>query len=119
MIFTATYSPEDNKLRLSASSKLDDDTYKRVKDAGFTWAPKQEIFVAPMWTPNRADLCIELAGEIEDEDKTLAERALERAERFETYSDKRAKEATSAREHVSEISGRFEFGQPTAEFIAA
>ncbi len=110
--FTATYSPDDNKLRLSASSRLDAETFKRVIDAGFKWAPKQEIFVAPMWTPGRESLCIELAGEIEDEDSSLIERAEERAERFEEYSGKRAKEAASAHAHVQQISGRFEFGQP-------
>jgi hypothetical protein len=53
MRYTATYSPEDNKLRLSATSRLDAETYARVKAAGSSWAPKQEIFVAPMWTPAR------------------------------------------------------------------
>ena len=71
----ATYSPEDNKLRLYASSRLDTATYERVKAAGFKWAPKQDLFVAPMWTPSREDLCIELADEIGDEDTTLVERA--------------------------------------------
>jgi hypothetical protein len=64
MIYSATYSPEDNKLRLSASSRLDAETYSRVQAASFRWAPKQQIFVAPMWTPERAALCEELAGEI-------------------------------------------------------
>jgi len=45
---TATYSPEDNKLRLYASSRLDTATYEGVKAAGFKWAPKQDLFVAPM-----------------------------------------------------------------------
>ncbi|MCU1251321.1 MAG: hypothetical protein JWQ49_4350, partial [Edaphobacter sp.] len=31
MIYTATYSPEDNKLRLYASARLDAETYGRVK----------------------------------------------------------------------------------------
>ncbi len=44
---TATYSPEDNKLRLYPSCRLDSETYARVKAAGFRWAPKQELFVAP------------------------------------------------------------------------
>src|ERR1035437_1758127 len=61
----ATYSPEDNKLRLYASSRLDAETYARIKAVGFIWAPKQDLFVAPMWTPARADLLIELCGEIE------------------------------------------------------
>ena len=65
--YTATYSAEDNKLRLYASQRLDSETYARVKAAGFKWAPKQELFVAPMWTPAREDLLIELAGEIEAE----------------------------------------------------
>ena len=78
--FTATYSPDDNKLRLYASSRLEEALYKRVRGAGFIWAPKQELFVAPMWTPDREDLLIELAGEVGDEDTSLVDRAEERAE---------------------------------------
>ena len=40
---TATYSPEDNKLRLYAFSRLDTETYERVKAEGFKWAPKQDL----------------------------------------------------------------------------
>jgi len=65
---TATYSPEDNKLRLYSSSRLDSATYERVKATGFKWAPRQELFVAPMWTPVREDLLMELCGEIGDEE---------------------------------------------------
>ena len=54
-MLTATYSPDDNKLRLYASTRLDPETYARVKAAGFKWAPKQQLFVAPMWTPGRED----------------------------------------------------------------
>jgi 16S rRNA G1207 methylase RsmC len=110
--FTATYSPDDNKLRLYASERLDKALYDRVRATGFIWAPKQELFVAPMWTPSRADLCEELAGEIGDEDKNLVERAEERAERFEEYSEKRAADADNARRHVSSIADGIPFGQP-------
>lgn len=89
----ATYSPEDNKLRLYSDERLDEATYARVKAKGFRWAPKQELFVAPMWTPGREALLIELCGDIGDEDTTLAERAEERAERYEDISEKRADEA--------------------------
>lgn len=88
MTYTATYSPDDNKIRLYASSRLDKETYERVREAGFIWAPKQALFVAPMWTPERADLATELAGEIGDEDTTLTERAEDRAERFQEYREK-------------------------------
>jgi phospholipid N-methyltransferase len=109
---SATYSPEDNKLRLSSYRRLDPELFARVKAAGFRWAPRQEVFVAPMWTPGREDLLIELCGEIGDEDTTLMERAEDRADRFEGYSQKRAADAQSAHAHVKQISGRFEFGQP-------
>ncbi|ENB45344.1 hypothetical protein ECMP0215613_5462 [Escherichia coli MP021561.3] len=67
-MYRATYSPDDNKLRLYAASRLDPETYKKVHDAGFRWAPKQALFVAPAWTPGREDVLLSLAGEIEDED---------------------------------------------------
>lgn len=110
--YTATYSPDDNKLRLYATSRLDKDLYDRVNKAGFKWAPKQGLFVAPMWTPSREDLLVELAGEIGDEDTTLIDRAEERADRFDNYSDKRANDAESARVAVSAIADGIPFGQP-------
>ncbi len=89
----ATYSPEDNKLRLYAAYRLDDDTYSRVKAAGFRWAPKQELFVAPSWSPSREDLLLELCGEIDDEDYSTLDRSADRADRFSGYRDKRRTEA--------------------------
>ena len=112
MTYTASYSPDDNKLRLYAVGRLPADVYARVKAAGFKWAPKQDLFVAPMWTPGREDLLLELCGEIGDDDTSLAARAEERAERFEDYSDKRAKDAESARKAVSAIADNIPFGQP-------
>jgi protein-L-isoaspartate O-methyltransferase len=108
----ATYSPEDNKLRLYPVARLDPETYQRVKAAGFTWAPRQELFVAPMWTPEREDLLLDLCGEIEDEGTSLAERADQRAERFGDYRERRAVEAQGARQAVEAVAQRFEFGQP-------
>lgn len=111
-IHSATYSAEDNKLRLYASSRLDAETYARVKAAGFKWAPKQELFVAPMWTPAREDLCIELAGEIEAEESTMAERAEAKAERLEELAGKRRREANAFSRAAHGISERFAGGQP-------
>lgn len=110
--YTATYSPDDNKLRLYASSRLDAETYAKAKALGFRWAPKQELFVAPAWSPGREDFLAALAGEIEDEDKSLVERAEERAERFEDYGDKRLADAESARKAVDAIADNIPFGQP-------
>jgi Domain of unknown function (DUF3560) len=112
MTYTATYSPEDNKLRLYSSTRLDRELYARVRGAGFIYAPKQELFVAPMWTPEREDLLIELCGEIDDEDTSLVERAEERAERFVDYKDKRISDAECAQEAVSRIADNIPLGQP-------
>jgi predicted RNA methylase len=109
--YTATYSPDDDKLRLYASSRLDSETYGRVKAAGFRWAPKQDLFFA-VWRPAAEDMAIELAGEIDDEDKSLVERAEERADRFEDYSGKRTAEAERARKAVAAIADGIPMGQP-------
>jgi predicted RNA methylase len=109
---TATYSPDDNKLRLSSATRLDRDVYDRVKAAGFAWAPKQDQFIASMWTPARADLCFELAGEIGDEDTSLIDRAEERADRFGDYRDKRTDEAERATAQARRVADGIPFGQP-------
>ena len=108
----ATYSAEDNKLRLYADSRLDAETYARVREAGFRWAPKQELFVAPSWSPTREDLCIELAGVITAEQTTLVERAEIKAERLEGIAVKRAQQANSFHEAANRIARRFADGQP-------
>ncbi|HEY2516010.1 MAG TPA: DUF3560 domain-containing protein [Polyangiaceae bacterium] len=108
----ATYDPADNKVRLRALSRLDAETYARVKAAGFLCAPKQDLFVAPAWTPEREDLLLDLCGEIGDEDTSLVERAEDRADRFEVYSDKREGEAHAAYEAAGKIAQRFEGGAP-------
>lgn len=109
---TATYSPEDNKLRLYSPTRLDKETYELVRKNGFIYAPKQSLFVAPMWTPCRAKLLIRLCGEIGDEETTLAERAEQRAERFEGYQGKRKTDAESAYKLMQAISEHIPMGQP-------
>ena len=109
---TATYSPDDNKLRLYPAHRLGADEYARVKGAGFKWAPRQELFVAPMWTPEREDVLMEFCGEIGDEDKSLVERAEERADRFEDYSTNRQQDADAAHRAVSAITDHIPLGQP-------
>lgn len=110
--FTATYSPDDNKLRLYATTRLDALTYAKVKAAGFRWAPRQELFVAPCWTPEREDLLLGLAGEIDDDDTSLVDRAEERAERFGEYSEKRLSDAQAAHDAVGRIANGIPLGQP-------
>lgn len=88
----ATYSPEDNKLRLYPLERLDEETYSKVKDAGFSWAPKQQLFVVH-WRPQREDLCVEMAGTIVPEETTMVERAEAKAERLKALAEKRSEQA--------------------------
>lgn len=94
----ATYSPEDNKLRiypdgLRLDAALGDEGYAAFKAAGYKWAAKQECFVAPRWTPTAEDWALALCGEIDDEDYSPEERSADRAERFDGYREKRTDEA--------------------------
>ena len=109
---SATYDPADNKLRLRSLHRLDKETYATVRAAGFIFAPKQDLFVAPAWTPEREDLLLEMCGEIGDEDTSLVDRAEGRAERFEGYSDRREAEAEAARQAVAAITDNIPLGQP-------
>ena len=109
---TATYSPEDNKLRLRADDRLGDDLYEKVKALGFRWAPIQKLFVAPSWSPKREDLCLELAGFITAEGTTLAERAEAKAERLSNLAEKRSQQANTYRAAAERISRNFAAGQP-------
>lgn len=113
MTITATYDPADDKIRISASSRLDPEDYQKVKAAGYGWAPKQGVFYA-VWSPVREDVALALSGqdELEDEDTTLVERAEARAERFDGYSERRAADAAGARKGVAAIADNIPFGQP-------
>lgn len=108
---TATYSPDDNKLRLYSATRLDAETYAKVKAAGFHWAPRQDLFVAPAWTPEREDLLVALAGEIGDDDTGLVDRAEARADRFADYSEKRGAESEAAYARAKGIADQLN-GQP-------
>lgn len=109
--FTATYSPEDDKLRLYTDVWLGDEDYKLLSDMGFKYAPKQKL-IYTHWTPTREDICILLAGEIEREETTLVERAEQRAARFDGYQRNRIKDANSFQNAAARISERFAAGQP-------
>lgn len=109
---TATYSPEDNKLRLYPEERLSPEDFARVKAHGFKWAPKQELFVKPRWTPRAEDFLLEICGEITPEESTLADRAEQRAERFDNYREKRLDELAGFSRYAAELSERFDHGQP-------
>lgn len=89
---SATYCPEDNKLRLYVG-RVPREEYLDLKAAGFTSTPKQACDFVATWSPDREDIALQFAEIIEDEDQTPEERAADRAERFSEYRDKRLSEA--------------------------
>lgn len=111
MIHTATYSPEDDKIRIYPACRLPQDEYRKLKSVGYGWAPKQECFYA-VWSPKREDAALEMCDEITDEDKSLVERAEERADRFGGYSANRERDADQYSKGVHAISDNIPFGQP-------
>jgi len=112
MDYTATYSPEDNKLRLYVTERLSEEIYAKIKKLGFRWAPRQELFFAPKWTPQAEDFLIELAGEITPELTSMADRAEERQERFLGYSEQRLVDSNIYFQTAKEITQQFANGQP-------
>jgi len=108
----ATYSPEDNKLRIYPDGRLSPEDYAAVKAAGFSWAPKQELFVAPMWTPAREDFILQYVAEIEDEDTSLVDRAEAKADRLENMANRDKAGSESAHTAVSAIANGIPLGQP-------
>ncbi len=112
MHHSATYSPEDDKIRIYPGYRLDKETeYAEVKAAGYQWAPKQGCFYA-VWSPVREDLAIKMAGEIDDEAISLEERAEQRAARFEGYEANRRRDSEAAQRAVSAIADGIPLGQP-------
>jgi hypothetical protein len=111
---SGSYSPEDNKLRLRIGKRMPRELYDRFqfRERGFLWAPKQQLLVAPMWTPARHDFLLSLCQEIGDEETSLAERAEQRAERFVGYQVNRIVDGNRAYDRASELSDGIPFGQP-------
>lgn len=93
----ATYSPEDNKLRLYIG-RVPREEYLALREEGWVALHKQREAgggdFAATWTPQRRDTALRYAGTIDDEDMGPEERAADRAERFMAYQEKRLDEAT-------------------------
>lgn len=91
---TATYCPEDDKLRLYVG-RVPRSEYDYLREQGWTATPKQGCDFAAVWTPSRRDTAAAYAedGIIDDEDMGPEDRAADRAERFAGYLDKRIDDA--------------------------
>ncbi len=96
---SATYCPEDNKLRLYVG-RVPREEYLKLRSEGWVALHKQRESgggdFAAVWTPERRDTALQYSGGfIADEDMGPEERAADRAERFSGYRDKREGEAVT------------------------
>jgi len=108
---TTTYSAEDDKLRFTPNARLGTDIFGKFRSLGFTWAPRQGLFVQ-VWSPAREELCLDYSVMIEEEDMSMAERADARSERYATYSENAAQRAGQARDRLDAITENIPLGQP-------
>ena len=93
---SATYCPEDNKIRLYLSRRVDRQSYDYLCKVGYVATPKQDCSFAATWSIAAEDAAFDLIADdddIGDEDTSPAERAADRAERFAGYRDKRRSDA--------------------------
>lgn len=109
-IYKATYSPEDNKLRIYAHERLDENLYQRFIACGFKYAPIQKLFVAP-WRVSREDFCLEFVDKIDADDISIAERAEAKVIRLEERAEKRFFESNSFAAAAASMIDRMN-GQP-------
>lgn len=109
--FNATYSPEDNKLRLYADVRIDSDDWQEMKTNGWKWAPKQELFVC-YWSINNEDFCLAIAGDIMPEQMTMVERAEFKADRLLILAQKRSTQCIGYQKAANELMMRIDHNQP-------
>ena len=62
---SATYSAEDNKLRLYVG-RVPRADYERLRAAGYVSTPKQNCDFVATWTPTREDIALSFLHEDED-----------------------------------------------------
>jgi len=109
--FNATYSPEDNKLRLYTDVRIDQEDWLLMKSNGWKWAPKQELFVC-YWSVSNEDFCLALAGDILPEEMTMVERAEAKADRLLILAQKRSDQCVGYQRAANDLAMRIDSNQP-------
>lgn len=104
---SSSYSPEDNKLRIRIAHWMPRELYDRFqfRARGFTYGRHQEMLHCQAWTPARHDFCLEICGEVGDEETTMADRSEQRADRFVGYRTNRIADGHIAYDKADTLSG--------------
>ncbi len=105
---SATYCPEDNKLRIYVNThdgRVARDTYLFLRDNGYVSTPKQSCQFVATWSVAAEDIAYSLIpeyDEIGDEDTSPTDRAADRAERFNGYTGKRLGDSLDYSERMAD-----------------
>lgn len=103
VIGKATYSPQDDKIRIYFNQRIDKALWEQFKEKGFTWTMKQESDLVATWRPSREDFAVLHCGELEDETGDMLDRSADRAERFNDYLENRIADTEKNLDNVSAI----------------
>jgi DNA polymerase III sliding clamp (beta) subunit (PCNA family) len=112
--YWALISWEEGKLELHSRYSLDKEEFKALMGEGFKYVRGETIYYAP-YTPWRHKYLMDNFGitTLEDDfEKHLRDRAENRADRFEGFSDNAANRGAAHHETANRISERFYMGQP-------
>jgi hypothetical protein len=93
--YSATFCVQDDKIRIYCG-RVERETFNFLRQNKFVSTPKQSCDFVAVWSPNAEDIALAMISEeddIGDEDTSPEERAIDRAERFAGYRDKRRSEA--------------------------
>lgn len=103
VIGKATYSPQDDKIRIYFNQRIDKALWEQFKEKGFTWTMKQESDLVATWTVARGDFAVLHCGQIENEISDRLDRSADRAERFSGYLENRIADTEKNLDNVEAI----------------
>jgi hypothetical protein len=100
-----TINWEDGKLRLYAAKRLPKQDFRKLMDLGFRYVRGDEVIFYASYTPAREDLLYDWFGieTLLDDDTSMRERAEERSERYEGYSENADKRAKDHRQTANDV----------------
>lgn len=99
----ATYSLQDDKIRIYFDERIEKELWNEFKKAGFSWTMKQDSDLVAVWTPWREDFAIKYCGNLHEEESDMLDRSADRAERFDGYLENRIKDTVNNIDNVSAI----------------
>jgi hypothetical protein len=107
----ASYSFDDDKIRIESMGRLDSKVIEDLRLAGFRWAPRQKVWVAA-WNPQRMKIAADLAEQVDEVSGDMAERNASRAEFMLGIAEHAAERAERYKDRTGKLMAVIPLGQP-------